>query len=172
MSDRADFALVGTAALLAVIALVVSLDHWVAFDAIIWRAVLLVRGCRTDGVVEQHAARHARARRPLRLRRRAARASVRPPVGMRPWVGTWLLGLLTSKTLKHLLTRERPSMLPDLAVGYSFPSAHVLNGVLAMIAVMALARGFRHRGRWYVLAGALTSTLASGPHPARPALGK
>ncbi len=156
------FPLVGTAALLALIALVVSLDHWVAFDATIWRAVLLARGCRTDGVVESSMLLATRGLAVLFVC--AVVLHVRAS-GLRsawPWVGTWLLGLLTSKTLKHLLTRERPSMLPDLAVGYSFPSAHVLNGVLAMIVVMALARGFRHRGRWYVLAGALTSTVASG----------
>jgi hypothetical protein len=79
-----------------------------------------------------------------------------------PWAGTWLLGLATSKTLKHLLTRERPSSLPDVAVGYSFPSAHVMNGLLAMCAVMALAHGFRHRRRWYLSAGVLTATLAIG----------
>ncbi len=155
----------GTAAVLALMALVVSLERWVAVDDAIWRSVLTLRGCTTDVVVERTVAFATRALAVVLvvavvLNVRAAGAAALGAVW--PWVGTWLLGLLASKMLKHLLTRDRPSALPDLAAGYSFPSAHVMNGILAMAAVMALAYGFRHRWRWYAFVAALTAMLAAG----------
>lgn len=153
---------VGAVALLALVALLVSLDRWVAFDDALWRHVLLARSCSTDVVVERGVELATRALAVLLV---AAVALHVRAAGLRlviPWVGTWALGLLVGKMLKHLLTRNRPSALPDLAVGYSFPSAHVMNGLLAMLAVIVLAHGFRHRGRWWLLAGLFTGIVAFG----------
>jgi membrane-associated phospholipid phosphatase len=153
---------VGVFALLALVGLVASLEHWVAFDDAVWRRVLFLRSCSTDVVVERSIELATRALAVLlvvvvvlHVRTAGGRSVV-------PWLGTWALGLLVGKMLKHVLTRERPSALPDLAVGYSFPSAHVMNGLLAMLAVMVLVHRFPRRGRWRVLAALFTATLALG----------
>lgn len=157
--------IVGTAAVLALIALVASLDRWVAVDDAVWRGVLTLRGCGTDLTVERTVELATRALAAVLvvavvLNVRVAGAAALGAVW--PWIGTWFLGLLVSKMLKHLLTRDRPSALPDLAVGYSFPSAHVMNGILAMTAVLMLTYGFRHRWRWYAVATSLTAVVAGG----------
>lgn len=153
---------VGALALLALLGLVASLHHWVAFDDGLWRRVLFLRSCSTDLAIERSVDVATGALAVLLvvvlvLHVRAAGGRM-----VVPWLGTWALGLLVSKMLKHLLTRERPSALPGVAVGYSFPSAHVMNGLLAMLAIMVFAQQFRHRGRWRLLAAVLTATLALG----------
>lgn len=152
----------GAAALVALVALVVSLERWIGFDDAVWRAVLELRGCSTDLLVDRvvdfatyvltallvvAAVRHARAR------------------GLRstwPWVVITLLGLMASRTLKNLLTRERPSALPDVALGFSFPSAHVMNSLVATMAITALTSGLPRRGWWRMLAVALTVAVTVG----------
>ena len=143
-------------------ALVASLDRWVAWDDAVWRMVLVRRGCETDVVVER-AVEYATAALAallaaalaLRIRRGGLRAAW-------PWLVTWLLGLLASKTLKHVFTRDRPSALPDFTNGYSFPSAHVMNGVVAALAVMALATTFRRRAWWRASAASAAAIMVLG----------
>jgi membrane-associated phospholipid phosphatase len=163
-----DPRIIGGVALAGLAALVLSLDHWTVLDDAVWRFVLHTRGCETDGRVDRvvdlvthvltaifvfvagaHAYRHG------------ARAAW-------PWVVVSVLGLLTSKTLKHVFTRERPSALPDLALGFSFPSAHVMNSLVALIAVTALTRHARGRAWWRVAAVAITAIVTVG----RVALGR
>jgi membrane-associated phospholipid phosphatase len=143
-------------------ALVASLDRWLFVDDAVWRWVLLARGCRTDGIVEQAVdvatiglAAMLAFGCVLHLRVKGLRSAW-------PWLATWALGMLASKMLKHVFTRDRPSALPDLATGYSFPSAHVMNGLLAALAVVALAWPFRHRARWCLLASAAAVTMVCG----------
>lgn len=141
-----------------IVALVVSLVRWIAWDDAVWRAVLSWRGCDTDAVVE-HAVRYATAALAALLVTALA-LHVRFH-GVRPawaWLVTWLLGLLASKTLKHVFTRDRPSALPDFTTGYSFPSAHVMNGIVAALAVMALAAAFRRRA-WWRASAAFAATI-------------
>ncbi|MCC6849351.1 MAG: phosphatase PAP2 family protein [Deltaproteobacteria bacterium] len=147
---------------LGLAALVASLDRWVPLDDAIWRGVVLARGCGADVLVERavDAATHGLAILlaivlVLHVRAAGARSAW-------PWLATWILGLLASKTLKHVFTRDRPSALPDLTVGYSFPSAHVMNGLLAALAVVALAWRFRHRARWCGAATAAAATVIAG----------
>ena len=154
--------LVGVGAFVALVFLVASMPRLVGLDDALWRAVLLARGCGTDRVVER-AIGIATATLSVMLGL-ATVAHVRT-VGTRsawPWLSTWALGLLVSKTLKHAFTRDRPSALPDLTVGYSFPSAHVMNGILAMVAIVVLTRAFRRRGRWRVVAALAVLTLVGG----------
>ncbi len=159
---RRQLPAIGAAALAGLVGLVVSLESWVAVDDAAWRAVLFLRGCSTDAMVERSVTLATRALALLLIAAAVLHVRARGVASAWPWIGPWLLGLLTSKALKHLLTRERPSALPDVTVGYSFPSAHVMNGLLAAVAVVALTRGFRHRGRWWLLAGACTATLVVG----------
>lgn len=153
---------IGVAATVAFAALVATLGRWVSVDDAVWRAIMLARGCGTDAVVERAAeiATHAlgvllAAAVVLRVRNGGVGSAW-------PWLATWILGLLASKTLKHVFTRDRPSALPDLTVGYSFPSAHVMNGLVAMLAVIALSRGFRRRGPWRLLAAGAEITIVAG----------
>ncbi len=154
--------MIAVAALGGLVALLGSLDRWVACDDAVWRAVLSWRGCGTDVLVERLVGLATTTLAMLLLtalalhgRRFGARAAW-------SWLATWLLGLLASKMLKHVFTRDRPSALPDLTIGYSFPSAHVMNGLVAAIAVMALTYGFRRRGRWCAAAAVAAATLVVG----------
>lgn len=152
----------GAGALLGLVALVASLDHWIALDDAVWRMVLLARGCGTDRIVESAVgAATATLGAMLVL---AVALHVRG-VGARsawPWLATWALGLLVSKTMKHAFTRDRPSALPDLTIGYSFPSAHVMNGVLAMAAIVVLVRVLPRRGIWRAVAVTAVGVLVGG----------
>lgn len=152
----------GAGALLGLVALVASLDRWVPFDAAVWRAVLFARGCGTDRVVE-HAVGVATSTLGVLLvlvvGMHVRRAGVQ---SVWPWLASWALGLLVSKTMKHAFTRDRPSALPDLTVGYSFPSAHVMNGVLAMVAIVVLARVLPRRGLWRAVAVTAAGVLIGG----------
>ncbi|MCC6766429.1 MAG: phosphatase PAP2 family protein [Deltaproteobacteria bacterium] len=161
-ADRRSVAALGVVATLGLAALVASLDRWIPLDEAIWRWILLVRGCGADVLVERavEAATHGLAIllaivSVLHLRAGGARSAW-------PWLATWVLGLLASKTLKHVFTRDRPSALPDLTIGYSFPSAHVMNGLLAAVAVAGLAWGFRHRARWCAAAAAAVAIVIAG----------
>jgi membrane-associated phospholipid phosphatase len=156
------FVVMGLAALIGLALLVASLDRWIELDDAIWRAVLMARGCGTDRVVERAV---TIATGTLALLLVAATVTHVRVVGMRStwtWLVTWGLGLLVSKTMKHVFTRDRPSALPDLTVGYSFPSAHVMNGVVAMVAIIALTRGFRRGRGWGALAAVAAATLVGG----------
>ncbi len=154
--------MVGVAALVGLAALVVSLEHWIAFDDAVWRGVLYLRGCETDAVTDRVVDLATRlltgllvVATALHMRRNGVRSAW-------PWVGSSVLGLLTSKTLKHLLTRERPSAIPDVALGFSFPSAHVMNSLIAMISVMALTADGPRRSWWRALAAVLTVIVSVG----------
>jgi membrane-associated phospholipid phosphatase len=152
---------IGWAAALLLVALVMSLDRLVGLDDRVWRAVLLARGCGTDHVVE-HALEHAtNAMIALVLVAIVLHVRRHGLASAWPWIMACLLGLLASRTLKHLFTRERPSSLPDVALGYSFPSAHVMNSLVALIAVIALTQAFRHHRFWLVAAASLFVTVTT-----------
>ncbi len=160
--DARTLRIAGVVAAMALAALVATLGRWIAIDDAIWRAVLFLRGCAADRALDRAitiATRTLTAALVCAIVLHAWTAGARSTW---PWVATSLLGLVASKALKHVLARDRPSALPDLALGYSFPSAHVMNSVLAAIAIVVLARRFRHRGRWYAVAGACVAMLASG----------
>ena len=147
---------------MGLVALVVSLDHLVTLDDGVWRTVLLMRGCATDAIVDRTVDFATGLMAVLFFVVIAAHVRAHGVRSVWPWVVTCGLGLFTSKTLKHLLTRERPSSLPDVALGYSFPSAHVMNSVAAMLAVIALTHGFRRRNIWCVVAGSLAAAVTAG----------
>lgn len=153
---------VGVAALLALAALLASMSHWVALDDAVWRGVLTARGCGTDRLVERAIGTATATLALLLVAATLGHVSSVGPRSAWPALATWALGLLVGKALKHVFTRDRPSALPDLTVGYSFPSAHVMNGMLAMLAVVALARAFRHRGTWAAVATVAVATLVGG----------
>jgi membrane-associated phospholipid phosphatase len=149
-------------ALAGLIALVASLDRLVRVDDRVWRAVLLMRGCGTDELIDRVVDGATAALTVLLVLVALLNVRMHGVRSILPWVSTCVLGLCASKTLKHLLTRERPSSLPDLAMGYSFPSAHVMNSVTAMVAIVALTRGFRRRPLWNGVAGVLTVIILVG----------
>lgn len=154
--------MVGGVALVGLIGLVASLGHWVPFDDAVWRVVLHARGCATDGRVDRVVDLATHLLTVLFIAAAAVHAYRRGARAAWPWVAISVLGLLTSKTLKHVFTRERPSALPDVAPGFSFPSAHVMNSLVALIAVMALTRFMRGRGWSRAAAVGLTATVIVG----------
>jgi hypothetical protein len=64
--------------------------------------------------------------------------------------------------LKNVLLRERPSMLPGTIVGHSFPSGHVMNTMLAALAVVVLTASLRHRRRWWTAASVVVVVIFAG----------
>jgi membrane-associated phospholipid phosphatase len=143
---------VGLVAAAAFVALVALLEHTVAFDEWVWRTVLLKRGCATDALVDRVVDDATRGLIVLVAVVTVIHVRTRSWRSAWPWVSTCAIGLIVSKTLKHLLTRERPSSLPDVALGFSFPSAHAMNSIAALLAIVALAYGFRRRNLWWAAA--------------------
>jgi membrane-associated phospholipid phosphatase len=156
------FGVVGTTALVGLVVLVLSLSRLVALDDRVWGTVLVMRGCATDVAVDRTVDFATRVLTALFVVAALLHVRTHGARSTWPWVGASMLGLFASKTLKHILTRERPSSLPDIALGYSFPSAHVMNSVAAMLAVIALSHGFRRRNLWSIVAGLLTVTVTVG----------
>jgi membrane-associated phospholipid phosphatase len=139
---------IGLAALVALVSEVVLLPHLVGLDGAVWRAILQVRYAGMDRLVDEIVTWTTRGGFVL-----VALATV---IGMRvgglravwPPLAVCLLGLQSSKLLKNVLLRERPSMLPGTILGHSFPSGHVMNTMLAALAVIVLTTSFRHRRLW------------------------
>lgn len=157
-----DPRVVGGVALVGLAGLVLSLEHWIGVDDAVWRFVLHARGCETDGRVDRVVDLATHALTAIFVVAAAAYARRHGARAAWPWVVVSLLGLLTSKTLKHVFTRERPAALPDLALGFSFPSAHVMNSLVALIAVTVLTRYTRGRAWWRVAVVVLTVTVTAG----------
>jgi membrane-associated phospholipid phosphatase len=153
---------VGVVAAVAFVLLVALLEHSVVFDDWVWWNVLLLRGCATDAMVDRVVDNATRALTVLMAIVTVTHAWTRGWRSAWPWVITCGLGVIASKTLKHVLTRERPSSLPDFAQGYSFPSAHAMNSVAALLAILALAYGFRRRNVWWTGAAILTVAVTVG----------
>ncbi len=154
--------MIGLAALVALVALVAWLPHTVGLDDWVWRQVLLMRGCATDGLVDRLVDHLTRGL--IVLMAVVVVLHVRAH-GWRsawPWVSACGIGIVASKTLKHVLTRDRPSSLPDVASGYSFPSAHAMNSIAALLAILALAYGFRRRHLWWAVAMVPTAMVTAG----------
>lgn len=88
----------------------------------------------------------------LRLRREAALL-----------LGTLLSGLLVELTLKVLVGRPRPQIVPHLteAGGMSFPSGHSFNAALGFIAVALAFATFsaRRQVRWTIIGAAMAGSL-------------
>jgi undecaprenyl-diphosphatase len=160
--------MLGLAATAAFAGLVVMLDHAVALDDWVWRRVLLARGCAADAITDDVVDGATNALIVLLALATVLHVRARGWRSAWPWIGGCGLALVASKTLKHVLTRERPSMLPDAALGFSFPSAHALNGVAAAIAIVALAAGFRRRNAWWAAVVLPTAVVTVG----RVALGR
>jgi len=57
-------------------------------------------------------------------------------------LATMGIGALLVQFLKTLIMRERPSMIPGMAIGHSMPSGDITNGTIAL--VLALWLGRRH----------------------------
>jgi len=152
---------IGLAAAVALATELVLLPRLLAIDAAFWRWVLFARGCRTDDFVDTVVIGTTRAMVVLLV--------VATVLGLRqgvrhvwPPLAVCAIGLHVGKVLKNVFARERPSMLPDLALGHSFPSAHVMNTALAALAVVVLAAGFRHPRRWWAVAGLAVAIVFAG----------
>jgi len=153
---------VGLAALIALAAELVLLPRLVFLDAALWRTILLWRGCGFDRAVDL--AVEATTRGTIALLAAAAALALRH-VGARatwPPLAVCAIGLYAGKVLKNIFARERPSMLPEVALGHSFPSAHVMNTGLAALAVIVLTAGFRHPRRWRVTATVCVAIIFAG----------
>lgn len=145
----------------ALAAEIVLLPRLVELDGALWRAVLFARGCDADRAVDWIVT--AATRVVMVLLAAATVLSVRG-VGVRetwPPLAVCAVGLLTGEFLKNVFMRERPSMIPDVALGHSFPSGHVMNTTLAALAILVLVAGFRHPRRWWA-AAALVAIVAAG----------
>lgn len=152
----------GLAALVALAGELTLFPKLIPLDAAVWYTLLFWRGCRTDEAVEAAVSGATRGTIALlgvatllALRRDGFRATW-PPLAV------CAVGLHVGKAIKNVFTRERPSSLPDLALGYSFPSAHVMNTALAGMAVIVLAAGFRHPRRWWAMSAVLVAVIFSG----------
>ena len=140
--------IVGLLALVALGGEVLLMPRLVHLDGAVWRHILYWRQCSTDRIVDRlvdvttYAAIALLAAAVVaRLRQDGARAAW-PPLAV------CLLGLHVGKVLKNVFQRERPSMLPGAIPGHSFPSGHVMNTMLAALAVVMLAASCRHPRRW------------------------
>ena len=153
---------IGVGALVLLIAEIALLPFLVGIDAAVWHAILVGRRCGVDALVDRVVEMATRAA--IVLLAAAALLSVRQRGVRATWppLALCAVGLLTGKVLKNVFVRERPSMLPDVALGHSFPSGHVMNTTLAALAVVILAAGFRHPRRWQVAAVLLLLTIVAG----------
>ena len=152
----------GLAALLALASMLLSFPRLVPIDATIWSVILLGRGCATDHIVD----------RLVDVTTWSTAALVVVTIGRRGWRIGWHagwpplaligVGLLLSKVLKNVLVRERPSMLPGVALGHSFPSGHVMNTAVAALLVILLTRESRWRHWWTAVATTLVIVTAAG----------
>lgn len=150
----------GGAAALAFVALVLALPHLVWIDDRVWSIVLVWRGCGTDRLVERSVDVATWMLALLFLVTLVA--AVRGGDGRRAWAALTVagLGLLANGVMKELFARERPSNLPDVVIGHSFPSGHVMNSALAGILIVVLARRLPH-GRRLVVPGVALALLTS-----------
>ena len=152
----------GLAALAVLLLGLVSMHRLLPLDILVWTTVLFHRTCSTDALVALivDAATIALmvelgAAVVIALRTRGLRAAWTP-------LATIAVGMLASKALKNLFVRERPSMLPGVALGHSFPSGHVMNSTLAALAIVTLTAELRHARRWRAAAFALVAIIACG----------
>jgi membrane-associated phospholipid phosphatase len=159
---------IGVLAAVAFVGLVAMLERTLAFDDWVWRNVLLVRGCATDALVDRIVDHATRGLMLLMAMATVIHVRTRSWGSAWPWISATGIGVVASKTLKHVLTRDRPSSLPDVALGFSFPSAHAMNSIAALLAILALAHGFRRRNVWWAVAALPTLLVAIG----RVALGR
>ena len=153
---------IGVTALVALAAELLLLPRLVPLDAAVWRAILLWRGCGFDRAVDL--AVEATTRGMIILLAAATVLALRS-AGVRatwPPLAVCAVGLHAGKVLKNVFVRERPSMLPEIALGHSFPSAHVMNAGLAALVVIVLAAGFRHPRRWWAAATVCVVIIFAG----------
>ncbi len=153
---------IGGGALALLVLELLLLPRLVGIDAAVWRAVLLCRACGTDRLVDRTV--EVVTRITILLLIAATVSSVRR-VGARatwPPLAVCAVGLLAGKVLKNAFARERPSILPGVAIGHSFPSGHVMNTALAALAVAVLAASSRRPRGWWVAAATLLALIASG----------
>jgi len=153
----------GALAALATLAVLLrTLPRIVAIDAAVWQAILYWRGCRWDVLVDGSVEIATRVT--IGLLTAATALSLRA-AGVRatwPPLAVCAVGLLAGKVLKNCFARERPSMIPDIALGHSFPSGHVMNTALAALALVILAAHLRHRHRWWAAGGVLLAIVGAG----------
>lgn len=151
----------GVVAALALVLLIVSLGSLVRFDDDVWRTVLTARGCAADRVVDRTVDVATRALLALVVGVTLVHARRHGLRSVWAWTAAAALGLFAGTTMKHLLTRDRPSSLPDVRLGYSFPSAHAMNSVIAVLAVLAFTRAVAGR-RWLRSAAVLLTIAVIG----------
>jgi membrane-associated phospholipid phosphatase len=153
---------VGLTALIALAAELLLLPRLVFLDAAVWRVILLWRGCGFDHAVDLAVEATTLA---MIILLAAATVLALRSAGVRatwPPLAVCAVGLHAGKVLKNVFARERPSMLPEVALGHSFPSAHVMNTGLAALAVIVLAAGFRHPRRWWAAAAVCLAIIFAG----------
>lgn len=153
---------IGISALVALIAELLALRWLVTLDDALWRAILHSRGCGWDALVEL--ATDVATTAAIALLALASVVSLRT-AGLRatwPPLAACMVGLLAGKVLKNFFARERPSMIADVALGHSFPSAHVMNTGLATLAVMLLTAPTCQPRRWSALSAAFLVTNCAG----------
>jgi len=139
---------VGLTALVALATELLLMPRLVAVDAAFWRWMLFARTCGTDRLVEMLVTGATRAMVVLLAAASVLALRDRGASGVWPPLAVCAVGLHVGKVLKNVFARERPSMLPEVALGHSFPSGHVMNTALAALAIIVLAAGFRHPRRW------------------------
>jgi membrane-associated phospholipid phosphatase len=143
---------IGSAALVAFVALVLALRWIIPIEDAVWRAILLARGCGSDALVERAvdlATPAAAIVVTITLLRLVSRVGIR---GVWPLLAVIAVGALANTVLKEVLTRERPSMLPGVAIGHGFPSGHVMNTAIAALVVVVASARLPH-ARWWRAAG-------------------
>jgi len=152
----------GLAALVALVLELLFLPRLVTLDSAVWQAILFWRGCGTDQAVDRVVGMATGAA--IVLLGAAALVSARGngPRATWPPLAVSAVGLYASRVLKEAFARERPSMIPGVALGHSFPSGHVMNAALAALAVAVLAAGFRHPRRWWAAATFLLVAVFAG----------
>jgi undecaprenyl-diphosphatase len=152
----------GVTALLAFAAMVAGSARLIPLDASVWYVVLHERGCATDRVVERMVVAAGIAMTALFV------AALVLHVGRSRWRAGWPplaligIGLLASKVLKNVIVRERPSMLPGVALGHSFPSGHVMNTAVVALIVVLLVRESRRLPWWTAAAATCVIATAAG----------
>lgn len=164
MSARTSSTLrvIGIVALVALLAELLALPLLIGLDDVLWRTILHLRGCGWDQRVAL--ATDVATVATILLLALAAVASLRT-TGLRftwPPLAVCACGLLAGKVLKNFFARERPSIVAEVALGHSFPSAHVMNTALAAIAIVVLTARLRRTHRWRVLPGVLLIANCAG----------
>lgn len=143
------------------VALLLFLPWFSDLDGAVAEAFLLMRTCPLQKFLEEtsHLGYGLSALFLLSVALCCALRSKNRHLGRDLWtvLATMGVGALLVQFLKTLIVRERPSMIPGMAIGHSMPSGDITNGTIALALALWLAR--RHLGDF----GRKLAAAASGP---------